>query len=229
MFKFSFTKLEIFIIVLVFALTILGLILSFINIDFFIDHYIVEDGFIEWLTVIGLLIGAVVSFTRAKRLYNIRGFLFSLFTISLGILMIIAAGEEISWGQRIFGIESSQYFQENNAQGEINLHNLVVGGVRVNTLVFSLILTSCLVVFMIIVPYLYTKNTWVKNFLDSSGIILPKFYQTVSVILVFAITALIPHGKRAELLEFGAVFIFLLIVFYPMNEHIYKKENTTKK
>jgi hypothetical protein len=229
MFKFSFTKLELSIICLVFFLILLGLILSFTNLEFFLDHYIIEDGFIEWLTVVGLLFGAGVCFTRAKRLYTSRGFLFSLFTISLGILMIIAAGEEISWGQRIIGIESSDYFKDNNSQQEMNFHNLVINGVRINTLVFSLILISSLSIYMIIVPYFYRKNTWVQNFLDSKGIILPKTYQTISVLLVFAMTTLIPHGKKAELLEFGAVFIFLLIVFYPLNEHIFHKNKSIEK
>lgn len=224
MLKLNFTKLETSILSMVFVLIISGLILSFTHQDFFLNHYIAEDGFIEWLTVIGLLFGSGVCFTRAKRLYKIRGFLFSLFTITLGILMILAAGEEISWGQRIFGIESTDFFKENNSQEELNFHNLVINGVRINTLVFSLVLISVLVIYMIIIPYFYRKNLKVRNFFDSKGVILPKSYQTISTLLVFAITSLIPHGKKAELLEFGAVFIFLLIVFYPLNEHIFKKE-----
>jgi hypothetical protein len=229
MLKFNFTKLEISILTLVFILILTGLILSYTNIDFFLNHYVIEDGFIEWLTVVGLLFGTGVCFTRAKRLYKIRGFLFSLFTIALGILMIVAAGEEISWGQRIFDIQSSAYFQENNSQKEMNFHNLVIGGVRINTLVFSLILISSLLIYMIIVPYIYRKNQKFKNFLDNKGIILPKNYQTLSVLLVFAITSLIPDGKKAELLEFGAVFIFLLIVFYPLNTHIFNKNHIIEK
>lgn len=223
MLKFNFNKIEISILSLVFLLVLIGLVLSITNEVVFEERYVVEDGFIEWLTVIGLLFGAGLSFARAKRLYKIRGFLFSLFTISLGILMIVAAGEEISWGQRIFGIESSDFFKENNAQGETNIHNMVINGVKINLLVFSLILISCLVIYMVIIPYLYRKNRKVKKFFDSKGIILPKNYQTISVLLVFTITEFIPHGKRAELLEFGAVFIFLLIVFYPLNTHIFNK------
>jgi len=229
MLKFNFNKLEMSILSLVFLLVLTGLVLSNLNETFFEEQYVVEDGPIEWLTVIGLLFGAGVSFTRAKRLYKIRGFLFSLFTISLGILMIVAAGEEISWGQRIFGIESSDFFKENNAQGETNIHNMVINGVKINLLVFSLLLISCLVVYMVVIPYFYRKNRKFRFFFDNKGIILPKNYQTISVLLVFAITELIPHGKRAELLEFGAVFIFLLIVFYPLNTHIFNKKHIIEK
>ena len=42
----------------------------------------------------------------------------------MALIFIFGAGEEISWGQRIFNVESSEYFLENNAQGETNLHNM---------------------------------------------------------------------------------------------------------
>lgn len=35
--------------------------------------------------------------------------------------------EEISWMQRIANVESSEFFLENNAQGETNFHNLATG------------------------------------------------------------------------------------------------------
>jgi hypothetical protein len=34
------------------------------------------------------------------------------------------AGEEISWGQRIFGWATPDFFRENNIQGETNFHNM---------------------------------------------------------------------------------------------------------
>jgi len=40
---------------------------------------------------------------------------------ALGLFMI--AGEEISWGQRIFGLETPEFYLEHNTQKEINLHN----------------------------------------------------------------------------------------------------------
>lgn len=37
----------------------------------------------------------------------------------------MAAGEEMSWGQRLFGFEASESFQQLNHQNETNLHNLI--------------------------------------------------------------------------------------------------------
>lgn len=51
------------------------------------------------------------------------------FALVLGVLYglayIWAGGEEISWGQRIIGFESPEYFRENNDQQEFTFHNLV--------------------------------------------------------------------------------------------------------
>ncbi|MBX9853013.1 MAG: hypothetical protein K2X86_14820 [Cytophagaceae bacterium] len=230
--KLNFNRLEITILGVIFVLILIGIILSYINKSLF-QTYTEEDGFIEWLTVIGLLFGAGLSFYRAAKLHKVRGFLFSLFTLSLGLLMIIAAGEEISWGQRIFGAESGDFFKEYNAQNETNFHNLKFKGIKINLIIFSIGLSCCLIVYMIILPYLYKKNSQVKSFLDQKGIILPKNYQTISLILILVITALVKpsdiQGKSAELLEFGVVFLFLLIVFYPLNDHIFHKDHLFKK
>jgi hypothetical protein len=50
----------------------------------------------------------------------------------LALLMFVCAGEEISWGQRIFGWDTPEKWSAMNAQVETNLHNLVIieGGVR---------------------------------------------------------------------------------------------------
>ena len=58
-------------------------------------------------------------------------------TMLLGLFFMFGAGEEISWGQRLFEIESSGFFDENNAQGEMNLHNLFVNDTKINKLEFS--------------------------------------------------------------------------------------------
>ena len=103
-----------------------GIFLYFSDLDAFIV-YTEEDGSVEWLTVLGLLLGSAVCITRFLKLRKERSWWFLTVVLGLGILMFAAAGEEISWGQRILGIRSSEFFIENNAQGETNFHNLVVG------------------------------------------------------------------------------------------------------
>lgn len=40
------------------------------------------------------------------------------------LILFVMAGEEISWGQRIFQWETTGYFADNNMQSETNLHNI---------------------------------------------------------------------------------------------------------
>ena len=44
----------------------------------------------------------------------------------LALLFIFGGGEEISWGQRIFGWETPQAFEQANIQRETNIHNLKI-------------------------------------------------------------------------------------------------------
>ena len=75
-----------------------------------LDVFLDEDGPVEWLTVAGLLAGCFLCFYRFAYLLKIKNWWFLTVTLVLGILLFIAAGEEISWGQRILGIKSSEYF-----------------------------------------------------------------------------------------------------------------------
>ena len=46
--------------------------------------------------------------------------------LGLALLFFFGAGEEISWGQRIFGFETPESLAQVNKQDELNLHNLSV-------------------------------------------------------------------------------------------------------
>lgn len=77
-----------------------------------------EDSILEWGTVVLALIASVFFFTS--------GVLGSRFAFTLCIAWLIFALEEISWGQRIFGIESPEFFLEYNYQQETNIHNFFI-------------------------------------------------------------------------------------------------------
>ena len=42
----------------------------------------------------------------------------------LAVLSVLAAGEEISWGQRLLGLETPESVRDANLQEELNVHNL---------------------------------------------------------------------------------------------------------
>ena len=213
---------EILVLGLVAVILLIGFVLVFTNLPLF-ERYTVEDGFVEWLTVIGLLMGSYTCFVRAVQLRPYRSWLFITGCALLGLLLFFGAGEEISWGQRIFGIESSDYFKQNNTQGETNLHNLVVNGVRINRWVFSFFMTAFMAFYVVVMPMLYRNKKWMQRFVTYCGIPLPKIYQALAFVILFALTTLIPHEKRAELLEMGTAFLLFLIIRYPANTHTFTR------
>jgi hypothetical protein len=78
-----------------------------------------EDHFFEWLTAICFLGSCIYFFLSFKKSRNF-------FFLLLALVMLFGAGEEISWGQRIFGYGTPETVKDLNVQGEFNLHNLEI-------------------------------------------------------------------------------------------------------
>jgi hypothetical protein len=83
-----------------------------------------EDGVVEWIQVVlvsGLVVLGIVIRTRlAHAGYPWFGRLY--LAAAVGAMFVL--GEEISWGQRIFGWTTPDALAEVNEQAETNLHNV---------------------------------------------------------------------------------------------------------
>jgi len=207
----------------VLGVVVYGLILLRQDLEAF-HIWIREDGLAEWLTFVELLIMSVYSFmssylfshskneAAARRVWLFFGFLF-----------LFGAMEEISWGQRILGIESPGWFLKHNRQGETNIHNLVIYGVNINRLVFGKILTMILGIYGFAIPLGYRLNERFKGFLNRWRIPVAQNYQ----ILLFIIINIILQyhlgltKKVSELRELSNCFFFFLILMHPYNQEIF--------
>ena len=90
-----------------------------------------EDGIIETATAIFYLLASVVALVHffGVREGNDFGFFKTkrnAFFLFLGIIFFLIFGEEISWGQRIFGLTTPGFLEEINVQREIGFHNIWV-------------------------------------------------------------------------------------------------------
>ena len=76
-----------------------------------------EDRFVEWTTV-GLFAAAGFIGLRLAILRRL------MFAALVALFCLFVAGEEVSWGQRLLGFDSPEFFLANNFQQEMTLHNL---------------------------------------------------------------------------------------------------------
>lgn len=166
-----------------------------------------EDNFIEWISFVILLLAfAMILTIFLKKLLSIK--VSPLIYISLllfAFLLFFMAMEEISWGQRIFGIHTPDNFKE-NSQNEINLHNFIT--TEADTIYY---LGLCIL--FIILPYL--KMCF--PILESNEIF--RFLVPGPYIIILGALPLAFHYNKWNLLFtqiefFGALAIILIIAFH---------------
>lgn len=208
---------------LITGLLIFGIVISRLDRYWFEFVYTVEDGFIEWMTVLALLLVFLISGRRLYTLYPHRHLPFLLSLAGLMLVCFFLIGEEVSWGQRFFNRESPDFFKAYNSQKETNLHNLIVDGKSINIIIFSRLLIIIIGSYLGILPVLYAKKQKIKTLVNSLAVPVPKLYQIISFALVFILVYFCPSGKRAELLEFSSCFLILSIVAFPKNPEIFSE------
>jgi len=215
----SLNTIEKAVMLIIFILMIIGIIAAHVNKTWFLETYVVEDGFIEDVTLIPLAMIVIIAVTCIIKYGHKKTALFFLVysMIALGSFFIL--GEEISWGQRIFNFKTSAYFQEHNSQDEENIHNLILDGEKLNKIIFTDALIAGVIIYLVVIPFFYSRNTSFKNFIDRSAIPIATLYQVIGCILVFGLSFLTFDPKGAELLEFGGSAMFMLIVLFPLNKY----------
>jgi hypothetical protein len=170
-----------------------------------------EDYIIEWLTVVFLVLAAVMAFIhflKARTRSDHYGWFFVIFAV----VCIFFAIEEISWGQRIFGLEVSEFFLNNSDQPEINLHNVINEQFSVRTKHLAAI---GLFSYGVILP-ISAGIPWIRSLAGKFRIVIP------SKVLIpgFTLASLITwdryfNGQDEEVAEFFfSTLLFLSMVFY---------------
>jgi hypothetical protein len=86
--------------------------------------YTGEDQFAETMQIVFYLTAFIFNVVVIKNLWSSgeKGIAALYMVVLAGLFFMI--GEELSWGQRIFGWDTSEKFAEINKQEETNLHNI---------------------------------------------------------------------------------------------------------
>ena len=209
------------------AICLFGVVVSRGEGDYFERVFAREDGFIEWLTVLALLVGAMACAVRAVTLARVRSKWFIAMLCLASLVLLFGVGEEISWGQRLLGFATPESIAKHNSQGETNLHNLQFGGVKINKLLFGKVLATGVIFYFFGLPFLYDKSADWKRLVDQSAIPIPRLCHSLAYIVLVVLFLLVSSKKRGELLEFGGSGIAMLMLLFPRNSEIYRKATAT--
>lgn len=87
--------------------------------ELFID-ILEEDGIAETFQFLLYFLSSIFLYKSSKKITGKTKIIYLILFIGL----IFVAGEEISWGQRILGIETPESYKQINQQNEITLHNI---------------------------------------------------------------------------------------------------------
>jgi len=181
-----------------------------------------EDGLYETAGALFFLISSIlffITYIKSKPKKNI-------FFLLLGILLLVAFLEEISWGQRIFNIDTPEFIQEVNMQNEINIHNLSIFHGREedgtaksgwsNMITAGRIFSIFWFMWCVVLPILYASSNKIKELSDKIKVpIVP-----ISIGLLFILTYVVGKvlffilenaPKLEEIKECNIAFLFFVV------------------
>ena len=101
--------------------------LSFVSHDLFRPVFrwvTAEDSLLEWGQFLLVFVSAALFMIMGFRLLRMGQYGIGLLYVLFGLGAFFVAGEEISWGQRVFGWSTPDTLDAVNHQGETNVHNI---------------------------------------------------------------------------------------------------------
>lgn len=161
-----------------------------------------EDGPIEYAGFACFAVASVLAFVAAARIHPARRP--ALAAAALGMVLFVAAGEEISWGQRLLGVETPGVLVDGNHQDELNLHN--IDGLQQRAVVAQLAVAA----FGVVLPRV-VRRPWAR-----SGVPLFAGYLAYRGARgAAAVIGLGPAGRNSEAAE-----VLLALGFLALTAHL---------
>lgn len=165
-----------------------------------------------------LLLSGIAFFNlRSLRRQDIPAVLqHRLFIGAVGILSVLAALEESSWGQHFFSFEPNQFFATYNQQQETNLHNLLPPEI------FGLLVNASLYVMFVYIPlvlYLWSDSKLHKAFNGSINRFAPSLHTIIIFCFGFSLQAYFKLETLTDSLALaGALLVLAYLLFVRRDE-----------
>jgi len=153
-----------------------------------------EDSLLEWLQALGFAAAFVFAALLALRRWQAGE------TREAGVFLVIAAGclfltgEELSWGQRVFGFGTPEELEEVNVQDEANVHNIPAVRVGFKLLMLALGLAGA------VAPWVARSRGWGRSSLVPPALLSSAFFVVFAYNLgrALAYPDDFVHGGRAN-------------------------------
>lgn len=148
-----------------------------------LDLFVREDAVFEDLTAIYLFLLSLLFVVGLFRFWN-SPWMLRLSYAGLALLFFLGAGEEVSWGERIFDWDDHNYIKGINVQHELTLHNLKYfqGDDAVIPVSASQVFTAFAIVITFLIPLACRFFPRIREFLMPRFPVLPLEFGLLVVI-----------------------------------------------
>ena len=214
-----------------------------------LEAFVNEDQIFENLTVVYFLVISVffiIYFIRFRPIGDDKKYslLKKIIVIGFALLFFVGAGEEISWGQRIFNIQTPQALEDANVQKELTIHNLEIFQGDKAALDFSSLQT----VFSLAFAFVFPVAGYILKRLNFNLVaifpVMPLYLSVLVVVnyiiqkslryVVLAIPAIYQHPTMPfteglyEIREHGNSYAMMIsVIFYVAMRIVFQRENSS--
>jgi hypothetical protein len=165
-----------------------------------------EDGLTEWATFVGLMAAGIVAALTVPKMRSV-GDRRLWFLVLFAVGCILAGFEEISWGQRILNLESTEFFLEHSDSQEMNAHNVLQKSLDLKT---KHVAGIVLLLYGVGLPIL-SRNSSISGIIAKWGFVVPPRRMMLSWLLAAIMMIDVPTGEEEELGEFLFSLCFLIL------------------
>lgn len=217
---------ELFLYIPIVLINLYGLYLSQTDRERYTFQFDQEDHFAEWFSIFLLLLLALVCIYRCVRnIHHNRGHMIANAFYAAAFLFV--TGEELSWGQRIFNLEPSDWILKHSYQDEINIHNLLVFDVKLMN-ILDIVWVIVMLVYLFIIAPLYWKNSRISACIDKIALPVPRLHQIVfliAVVICVDVYLYFDGVRSGEHLEMNLFYFYLMVFLFPCNSFRYNRQS----
>jgi hypothetical protein len=169
-----------------------------------------EDACVEYVTfwcLLGTAALALLALRRAHGRQRWRSWFYLLCTL----FCLVIAMEEISWGQRLMGVEPPAWFAHHSTQREINVHNVFQKwtGIKARHVVAAVML-----LYGVLLPCL-RRGHRLRASLDRRDIPIPPRFLVLGFLLASLAMIDLPTGREEEI---GECFFSICLLLFMGHE-----------